>query len=150
MARNFCHHHIIFLLVASAYSHLPVKATASMSYDLPIIPSLFCSFTFRLLPDCEFKAVSQTGGFDPAFFLYLEDVDFSRRICELGLNILYCPYSFVYHESQRKSYKSFRFLIMHIQSAIKYFNKWGWICDKNRTMFNKKCIRALPDKKTVH
>lgn len=96
------------------------------------------------------RAVSQTGGFDPTFFLYLEDVDFSRRICELGLNVLYCPYSFVYHESQRKSYKNFRFLIMHIQSAIKYFNKWGWICDKNRTMFNKKCIRALPDKKPVH
>lgn len=94
-------------------------------------------------------AVSQTGGFDPSFFLYLEDVDFSRRICELGFKIMYCPYSRVYHESQRKSYKSIRFLIFHIHSAIRYFNKWGWVCDEQRYVFNKKCIQLLTQDKSV-
>lgn len=89
------------------------------------------------------NAVSVTGGFDPGFFLYLEDVDFSRRICESGLNVLYCPYSFVYHESQRKSYKDFKFLLLHIKSTIRYFNKWGWVYDKNRAAINEKCIQGL-------
>lgn len=92
------------------------------------------------------KAVSLTGGFDPSFFLYLEDVDFSRRICELGLNIQVCPNSHVFHISQRKSYKNFRFMILHIKSAITYFNKWGWVFDSKRKSINQKCMQSLPKK----
>ncbi|EPK8593585.1 glycosyltransferase family 2 protein, partial [Pluralibacter gergoviae] len=72
------------------------------------------------------KAVKRVHGFDTRYFMYLEDVDFSRRISSEGLNVIYCPESTVIHQSQRKSYSSFRFLLYHLASTIKYFNKWGW------------------------
>lgn len=90
------------------------------------------------------EALAKTGGFDERFFLYLEDVDLSRRVCASGLPVRYCPDSTVVHESQRRSYRDVKFLIYHITSAIQYFNKWGWIRDKERDKFNQQCLSALP------
>ena len=55
-------------------------------------------------------AVEITSGFDKQFFMYLEDVDLSRRICIESLKVSYCPWSTVVHESQRRSYKNIKFL----------------------------------------
>lgn len=89
-------------------------------------------------------ALAKTHGFDERFFLYLEDVDLSRRVCASGLPVRYCPYSTVVHESQRRSYRDVKFLIYHMTSAIRYFNKWGWLQDKERDKFNQQCLTALP------
>lgn len=88
-------------------------------------------------------ALESVKNFDDRFFLYLEDVDFSRRVCTSGYPVLYCPYSTVVHESQRRSYKDVKFLFYHISSAIRYFNKWGWFKDKERDELNSRCLSSL-------
>ncbi len=69
-----------------------------------------------------FKTV---GMFDDRFFLYMEDVDFSRRVSE-HYRTIFLPDAEVYHLHTRGSYNSWPLLKHHIISAIKYFNKWGW------------------------
>lgn len=106
------------------------------NYELPFYAPSF-SGCFMLISQ---QALIETGGFDERFFLYLEDVDLSRRVSGLGLGALYCPVSTVVHESQRRSYQDFKFLLYHIVSAVRYFNKWGWFVDPQRDELNIKCL----------
>jgi GT2 family glycosyltransferase len=76
------------------------------------------------------------GLFDERFFMYLEDVDFSRRIHQ-SFKTVYFPGTQVYHQYHKGSYKRLKHLRYHISSAIKYFNKWGWFLDKERRAVNK-------------
>ena len=46
----------------------------------------------------------------------------------------------VYHAYEKGSYKNRKLLKYHIQSVVKYFNKWGWLFDKKRRIANKKCL----------
>ncbi|GAA3601133.1 glycosyltransferase family 2 protein [Gibbsiella greigii] len=94
------------------------------------------------------QALREVKGFDPRFFLYLEDVDLSRRVCQSSCPVTYCPDALVVHESQRRSYTNFRFLFYHITSAIRYFNKWGWLHDRQRNQLNKRCLANLPSEKS--
>lgn len=78
----------------------------------------------------------RVGLFDPSFFMYLEDVDFSRRI-HACYKTIYYPAVAVYHQYHKGSYKRWKHLKYHVQSAIKYFNKWGWFFDKERKAINR-------------
>ncbi len=80
--------------------------------------------------------LKQVGLFDHRFFMYLEDVDLSRRIHTLNKTIYY-PAVAVYHQYHKGSYKRWKHLKYHVQSAIKYFNKWGWYSDKERKAINR-------------
>lgn len=91
------------------------------------------------------EALREVKGFDERFFLYLEDVDLSRRVCSTGLGVRYCPCATVVHESQRRSYTNLKFLFLHINSAIRYFNKWGWFRDAERDLLNARCITETSD-----
>lgn len=93
------------------------------------------------------EAIERTSGFDQRYFMYLEDVDLSRRVCIESFNVSYCPSSTVVHESQRGSYRDVKFLYYHICSAIRYFNKWGWFKDKEANALNDRCLSNLPLKK---
>ncbi|WP_333978672.1 glycosyltransferase [Acinetobacter colistiniresistens] len=88
------------------------------------------------------EALETLKGFDERFFMYMEDVDLSRR-CAQQFGTLYCPQFSVVHAHEQASYKSTKLLKAHIQSAILYFNKWGWLYDSNRKLLNDKCIRSL-------
>jgi len=111
-------------------------------YNRPFFaPSL--SGCFMLISS---DALDTIGGFDERYFLYMEDVDLSRRVCSANLPVEYCPSSTVVHESQRRSYRDIKFLLYHITSAIQYFNKWGWLVDKEREKLNSCCLSALPKK----
>lgn len=90
------------------------------------VPYLSGSFMF-----IRTKILKEIGFFDERFFLYLEDTDLCRRIGKKYKTIYY-PEAVVYHEYAKGSYKSKKLLKIHIDSAIKYFNKWGWFSDKNR------------------
>jgi hypothetical protein len=83
-----------------------------------------------------FKVVS---GFDERFFMYMEDVDLTRRIQKYYKTIYY-PHVSIYHEHGRGSYKDRKLLKFHLDSSIKYFNKWGWIYDKERKAINRKTL----------
>jgi len=73
--------------------------------------------------------------FDDRFFMYFEDFDLMRRIHKVSKTIFY-PHVSIIHDHAKESYKSKKKLIQHIKSAIKYFNKWGWIFDKERKEMN--------------
>ncbi|MFA4957721.1 MAG: glycosyltransferase family 2 protein [Candidatus Methanoperedens sp.] len=90
------------------------------------VPGL--SGCFMFIRTSGFKEI---GMFDERFFMYAEDTDLCRRIGN-KYKTMYYPEAVIYHEFAKGSYKSTKLLIVHINSAIKYFNKWGWFSDKYR------------------
>jgi GT2 family glycosyltransferase len=82
------------------------------------------------------SVLEKTGGFDERFFMYLEDVDLSRRIGQCARTVFF-PAVSVVHAYQKGSYKSSALLSHHISSAIRYFNKWGWLFDSERHTVNR-------------
>lgn len=75
------------------------------------------------------STLRRAGMFDERFFLYGEDVDLCRRIGEISSPIFY-PLISIYHSHAKSSYNDKTMLNIHIQSMIKYFNKWGWFFEK--------------------
>lgn len=88
------------------------------------------------------SVLKEIGLFDERYFMYLEDTDLSRRI-HRKCKTIYYPYVHIIHEYDKGSYKNVKLLIYHIKSAIKYFNKWGWLFDKEREEVNSKVLREL-------
>lgn len=82
------------------------------------------------------------NGFDERYFMYMEDIDLSRR-CAVRFGVLYVPEAYVTHEHKQASYKDKDLLKAHIVSAIHYFNKWGWLFDKQRRQINRVTIAKL-------
>ena len=113
-------------------------------YDkLMEVPNLCGCFMFLRT-----KVLRETGLFDERFFLYLEDIDLSRRIHRIARTVYY-PYVHIYHIYTRGSYKSFRLLIYHMVNAIRYFNKWGWFFDRERDRINRKVLETLEVQKKL-
>ena len=81
------------------------------------------------------KAVVEAGLFDERFFMYPEDIDLTRRIHRNWLT-LYYPAWTITHAHARSSYKNRHMLRIHIRNMCRYFNKWGWVFDKERRLFN--------------
>ena len=73
----------------------------------------------------------EIGMFDERFFMYAEDTDLCRRI-GVKYKTMYYPEAVIFHVYAKGSYKSNKLLMIHMNSAIKYFNKWGWFFDKDR------------------
>ena len=76
---------------------------------------------FMIRRSC-FKTIK---GFDERYFLYMEDLDLSKRVLDHG-EIHYLSCSKITHHHMRASYHSWPYLLQHIKSAIQYFTKWGW------------------------
>jgi len=98
------------------------------------VPVLSGCFMF-----CPHNVLRKVGGFDPRFFLYLEDVDLARRLGREGLN-RYWPEQSVIHHYQKSSYRSIKPLMLHLQSAWRYFAKYGWFFDEERQRVNRLAI----------
>jgi glycosyltransferase involved in cell wall biosynthesis/GT2 family glycosyltransferase len=94
------------------------------------------------------KVLRSVGLFDERYFLYLEDVDLTRRILKRAKTIFYPKVSII-HEHRQGSYNNIRLLFVHIFSAIKYFNKWGWFSDKERKKINEQTINQLKPKNNI-
>jgi GT2 family glycosyltransferase len=75
--------------------------------------------------------LDRLGGFDERFFMYMEDVDLSRRAARLQRNV-YFPQAEVVHVHASGHRKSVRLLLAAMTSAVRYFNKWGWFERKGR------------------
>lgn len=98
------------------------------------IPSL--SGCFMFLRAAAFREV---GGFDERYFLYMEDFDLARRMTE-SWHTVYYPHLSVRHVHAKGSYRNWKLLSMHMCSAVKYFNKWGWIFDSGRRRINRRLM----------
>lgn len=96
------------------------------------IPSLSGCFMFL-----RSSILQQVGLFDPRFFLYMEDVDLCRRVGAVS-QTLYYPYASVIHGYAKGSYRDPYLLRLHLVSAIRYFNKWGWFVDPVRSQLNRR------------
>lgn len=82
------------------------------------------------------SALLQIGGFDERFFMYMEDTDLVRRLNQRG-RVVFTPTAIVVHEFGKASYKNRKLMWIHIKSAIRYFNKWGWLLDPERDKLNR-------------
>lgn len=101
------------------------------------VPVLSGCFTlFRL------SVFSTVGFYDDKFFMYFEDWDMSRRVHQQYRTIYY-PHSSVIHGYESGAGKNYKLFFVFIQSAIHYFNKWGWIFDRGRNRINKSAIARV-------
>ena len=87
-------------------------------------------------------AVKKAGFFDENIFMYLEDIDFSRRIGKF-YKIFYFPDVEIVHNHSLLSYKHLKWTWIHIKSAIYYFNKWGWFFDNERKEKNDFLLKKI-------
>lgn len=116
-----------------------IKAKINQRYELhglvqnrpSCVPSL--SGCFLLIRS---EMLSRVGGFDERFFMYMEDVDLVRRIGDIAETV-YLPSVQVVHAYAKGSYRNRKLLIYHLRSAVKYFNKWGWLFDGDRKTRNR-------------
>lgn len=109
------------------------NADYTVPFDCPNLSGCFLFMPTDVLRD--------VGLFDERFFLYFEDVDLVRRIgCKY--RTVYWPYAAVTHHYQKGSYKNLRLLWHHMVSAVKYFNKWGWRQDPQRSAVNRETLRV--------
>ncbi len=92
------------------------------SYDAPMEPPFIsgCFMFFRS------SVLSRLDGFDERYFLYLEDLDLSRRAAATARNY-YAPQIQIVHGHARGAHKSLRLFRYFAVSLIRYFNKWGWL-----------------------
>ncbi len=88
------------------------------------------------------EALQSVGLFDERFFMYPEDIDLTRRIHQ-KYKTIFLPDVSVIHEHEQGSYKNFGLLKIHIINMIKYFNKWGWVFDKERRVVNKRVLEQF-------
>jgi len=102
-----------------------------------------CFMFFRI------KALEVVGLFDERYFMYFEDLDISRRMHEIYKTIFY-PFVEIIHTHAAGHRKSLKLLKISLVSAIKYYDKWGWICDKNRNETNKQILIEIDEDKWRH
>jgi GT2 family glycosyltransferase len=104
------------------------------------IPYLSGCFMF-----CRVSSFEKAGLFDDRYFMYMEDLDLSRSFHKYYETIFY-PEVCVTHGFRSESRVNKKLLIALIVSAIKYFNKYGWLFDSERKMINKKLLKRLSKK----
>ncbi len=87
-------------------------------------------------------AFGKAGLYDDRYFMYFEDFDLSRRINKYYQTVYY-TYVAVYHEYERGAQKNPKLFKIFLKSAFSYFNKWGWLFDKDRRLLNEKTINKI-------
>lgn len=97
--------------------------------NVPILSG--CFTLFRI------EAVKKVGLYDDRFFMYFEDWDLSRRM-HMHYETIYNPNFSVYHAYESGANKSFHLFKIFVKSAFTYFNKYGWVFDRERKKINKR------------
>lgn len=92
------------------------------------------------------ECFKKVGLFDERFFMYPEDIDITRRMHRY-YRTMFVPDVTVVHAHRAASYKNKKMLKIHIANMIKYFNKWGWIIDRERSAWNRRLLDELGYKK---
>lgn len=87
-------------------------------YNIPYLSGCFMFLRTSVLKN--------VGFFDDKIFMYLEDADLTRRFLEVSQTAYY-PEAHVYHHFAKLTHKKLKFKWITVESAIIYFNKWGWL-----------------------
>jgi GT2 family glycosyltransferase len=102
--------------------------------DVPYLSG--CFMLFRM------SSLRRVGLFDERFFMYPEDIDITRRM-NAEFRTIFFPGATIVHDHARESYKSTRSMWVHLTNLIRYFNKWGWIRDPERSKANRETLRQF-------
>ena len=78
---------------------------------------------FLLFKTTEYRHI---GGFDPRYFLYLEDADICRRLHSIGRPALVVPSVSVVHDARRATGRSLRHLRWHLASMVRFLFITRW------------------------
>ncbi len=105
-------------------------------------PSVHVPFLSGCFIFSRWDTLRAVGGFDERYFLYMEDVDLCRRMAAQG-DLLYWPAVYVTHGFHRGSHVSFQLMLRHLQSSWHYYNRWGWIGDREGARINREALAAL-------
>ena len=70
-------------------------------------------------------AIDRTGGFDPRFFLYFEDFDWSVRLNAVTQSA-YVPSVAVVHHGGGAARKGWRHVAWFVASAMRFYSRHGW------------------------
>ncbi|KFF13389.1 glycosyl transferase family 2 [Chryseobacterium soli] len=100
-------------------------------YNAPILSGCFTLFRCT--------ALKEIGLYDDRFFMYFEDWDISRRMHKKYKTIYY-PKVSIYHKYESGANKNKKLFKIFLASAYRYFSKWGWFFDFERTNVNKETI----------
>ena len=71
------------------------------------------------------QAIDRTGGFDPKFFLYFEDFDWSVRLSAVAPNA-FVPSVNVAHHGGGAARKGFRHVAYFARGGARFYAKHGW------------------------
>lgn len=71
------------------------------------------------------RAIDATGGFDPGFFLYFEDYDWSVRLNRVTQTV-WLPAMRAIHHGGGAARKGWRHVLMFVRSGIRFYRKHGW------------------------
>ncbi len=105
----------------SAAASIATRCATSIGTNV-VSPVPVMSGSFMLIRR---KAIESTGGFDPNFFLYFEDFDWSVRLNRVTRSA-YVPGVRVVHHGGRAARKGLRHVAYFLRSGARFFNKHGW------------------------
>jgi lipopolysaccharide/colanic/teichoic acid biosynthesis glycosyltransferase len=83
------------------------------------------------------EVFKKVGGFDPRYFMYMEDMDLCRKIQLQKYSIMVATEVSAIHTHAKGSSKNATLFLHHVRSLVKYLNKWGWIHDPTRHQLNQ-------------
>jgi GT2 family glycosyltransferase len=69
--------------------------------------------------------IDRTGGFDPRFFLYFEDFDWSMRLGQVTRNA-FVPSVCIVHHGGAAASKGLRHIGWFLASGVRFYSKHGW------------------------
>lgn len=92
-------------------------ASAEPVLDIPLLSGA-CLLVRR-------AAIDATGGFDPQFFLYFEDYDWSVRLNAVT-RTAYLPAMRAVHHGGRTARKGLRHVGWFARSGVRFYRKHGW------------------------
>jgi GT2 family glycosyltransferase len=134
ISRRFFPPFLKFAIKDKMDNYLLKDLVLSEKHNIPNLPG-----SFMFLKN---SAIEEVGGFDENYFMYLEDVDLTRRIHQ-KYKTLYFPEISVVHGLEQGSYKSLKLFKHHTRSAIYYFRKWGWFEDEERDSINASLLNSI-------
>ena len=70
-------------------------------------------------------AIDETGGFDPKFFLYFEDFDWSVRLSQVTKTAC-VPSVHIGHYGGGAARKGLRHIYFFVTSGLRFYNRHGW------------------------